>query len=151
MERYTSKDDSGYYHLRYIHNRKYEPTKKDLIQRVGRYEDTWLEPAEVHTAVNTLNDYAAAARTIALYLDRFCNRSLDYPTMIADAARNAEAELKQVKRERDALCKYLAEILDCPCNFSPTDEEMFDFCGDDCACDNEQCWHKVAKMAMARS
>lgn len=44
MERWTSRDESGYYYLRRIHRGKYEPTKKDLIQRVGQYEDTGLEP-----------------------------------------------------------------------------------------------------------
>lgn len=44
MERWTSRDESSYYHLRRIHGGKYEPTKKDLIQRVGRFEDIGLEP-----------------------------------------------------------------------------------------------------------
>lgn len=47
MERWTSRDESGYCHLRRIHGGKYEPTKKDLIRRVGQYEDTGLEPEEV--------------------------------------------------------------------------------------------------------
>lgn len=34
--------------------------------------------------------YTAAARVIALYLDEFCDRSLPYDEMIAEAARRAD-------------------------------------------------------------
>ena len=66
----------------------------------------------------------------------------------AEVAWAHEAELEKVKREHDALCEYLAEWFDCPCNFSPTDEKMFDFCGEDCDYHNVECWRRVSKMAL---
>lgn len=60
MERWTSCDESGYYHIRRIHGGKYEPTKKDLIQRVGQYEDTGLEPEEVTAVKHSLMGKAIA-------------------------------------------------------------------------------------------
>lgn len=65
MERWTSCDESGRYHLRRILGGKYEPTKKDLIQRVGRYEDTGLEPEDI----NELLLKAATLETIESMYD----------------------------------------------------------------------------------
>lgn len=59
-----------------------------------------------------IEDYSAAARSIALNLGEFCDRSLPYYTMIATAARRASAEiealrkkLEKVEAERDILAK----------------------------------------------
>lgn len=49
MRRWTSRDVNGYYHLRSING--VEPTKKDLIQYVGRFEDNGLEPDEIKQAM----------------------------------------------------------------------------------------------------
>lgn len=68
----------------------------------------------------------------------------------ANAIEKLEAELEQVKAERDALIRYLAEAFESPCNFSTTDDEMFYFCGDDCGKDDIECWTRVAKMAVKR-
>ena len=85
------------------------------------------------------------------------NTAVDLTRRAADAIeelktdiRNQENtiyELAGMVQEYGALCKYLAERLDSPCNFSPTDEEMFEFCGDDCGKADIECWHRVAKMA----
>ena len=45
MKRWTSRDESGYYHLRNVAGAK--PTVKMLTQRLGQYEDTGLEPEEI--------------------------------------------------------------------------------------------------------
>lgn len=54
-----------------------------------------------------LNRYAAAARTIALYLDEFCDTGKPYDEMIACAARSAAEALERVKQELDAAVKCL--------------------------------------------
>ena len=59
--------------------------------------------AENEKLRETVDKYAAAARVIALHLKPFCDESLPYDEMIADAARKASDELEQVKRERDAI------------------------------------------------
>lgn len=59
--------------------------------------------AENEKLRETVDKYATAARVIALHLKPFCDESLPYDEMIADAARKASDELEQVKRERDAI------------------------------------------------
>lgn len=60
----------------------------------------------------TVDKYATAARAIALHLKPFCDESLPYDEMIADAARKASDELEQVKAERDAAVKCIEKIED---------------------------------------
>ena len=67
--------------------------------------------AENEKLRETVDKYATAARVIALHLKPFCDESLPYDEMIADAARKASDELEQVKRENDALWIYI-EIVD---------------------------------------
>lgn len=54
-----------------------------------------------------VDKYATAARAIALHLKPFCDESLPYDEMIADAARKASDELEQVKRENSHLKERL--------------------------------------------
>lgn len=56
--------------------------------------------AENEKLRETVDKYATAARVIALHLKPFCDESLPYDEMIADAARKASDELEQVKQER---------------------------------------------------
>lgn len=66
----------------------------------------------------TVDKYATAARVIALHLKPFCDESLPYDEMIADAARKASDELEQVKREKDAAVSWVqkyTESIDMPC------------------------------------
>lgn len=67
--------------------------------------------AENEKLRETVDKYATAARVIALHLKPFCNESLPYDEMIADAARKASDELEQVKLENNALWTYI-EIVD---------------------------------------
>ena len=67
--------------------------------------------AENEKLRETVDKYATAARVIALHLKPFCDESLAYDEMIADAARKASDELEQVKRENNALWTYI-EIVD---------------------------------------
>ena len=50
MKRWTSRDESGWYHLRNVAGAK--PTVKMLTQRLGPYEDTGLEPEQMKNAFN---------------------------------------------------------------------------------------------------
>ena len=97
-----------------------------LIERLYKHHTDWgegrtqdffevcLDCKDAATALSTLqaeneklretvDKYATAARVIALHLKPFCDESLPYDEMIADAARKASDELEQVKRERDAI------------------------------------------------
>ena len=56
--------------------------------------------AENEKLRETVDKYATDARVIALHLKPFCDESLPYDEMIADAARKASDELEQVKQER---------------------------------------------------
>jgi hypothetical protein len=53
------------------------------------------------TAAEIVDRYAAAARVIALYLGEFCDESLPYDEMIADAARKAAAALTAERQARE--------------------------------------------------
>lgn len=50
----------------------------------------------------------------------------------------------------DKVFTYLANAFGCPCNFSPLDEEMWEFCGDTCQNDEAECWKRVFKMVEER-
>ena len=63
--------------------------------------------AENEKLRETVDKYATAARVIALHLKPFCDESLPYDEMIADAARKASDELEQVKRENSHLKERL--------------------------------------------
>lgn len=62
-----------------------------------------------------------------------------------------ERKLDEKMREfTDIVAKHLADGFDSPCNYSPLDEEMFDYCGGiegECNCDDAvECWKRVFKM-----
>lgn len=48
----------------------------------------------------------------------------------------------------DKLCSMLAKYIGFPCNYSPIDEEMADYCGDQCKMDDIGCWEKVLSKWM---
>ena len=114
---------------------------ENLIERLYKHHTDWgegrtqdffevcLDCKDAATALSTLqaeneklretvDKYATAARVIALHLKPFCDESLPYDEMIADAARKASDELEQVKRERDAAVSWaqkFTESIDRPC------------------------------------
>ena len=57
---------------------------------------------------------------------------------------------EKMSRFTDMVAKHLADSFESPCNYSPLDEEMFDYCGGvegECDCDNAvECWKRVFKM-----
>lgn len=70
--------------------------------------------AENEKLRETVDKYAVAASVIALHLKPFCDKSLTYDEMIADASRKASAELEQTKAERDAAIKTIFQWTGCP-------------------------------------
>jgi len=50
-----------------------------------------------------LNIYASSARAIALYLQEFCDPSLEYPLMITVAAKRAWAEIDRLRDDVQRL------------------------------------------------
>ena len=58
--------------------------------------------SEVDRLNKVLPGYAESARVIALYLSKFCDRSLPYSEMIADAARKADAEITTLTARAEA-------------------------------------------------
>lgn len=88
-------------------------SKENKIIAQVETENAWNHRAEQgQTAKATetealLDRYAAAARTIALYLDEFCDTGKPYDEMIACAARSAAEALERVKQELDAAVKCL--------------------------------------------
>ena len=72
------------------------------------------------------------------------------------------AQCKQLESENAALrerlekavdktivSEMLAKYFDCPCNFSPLDEEMWAYCRDNCVDDNIECWIRVINKKCA--
>ena len=90
------------------------PTTPDSGRTVSQYDKemsmcVYLDDLEAENEKlrETVDKYATAARVIALHLKPFCDESLPYDEMIADAARKASDELEQVKRERDAVVESI--------------------------------------------
>lgn len=48
-------------------------------------------------------DYPAAARSISVWLEKYCDESLEYPNMVAEAARRASKEIERLHKEIEAL------------------------------------------------
>lgn len=99
---------------------------------------------EIERLKNIVESYAASARSIALWLNAYCDRSLAYDKMISDAAQKAADDLIRVTAERDAAialcrkanwcngCKHFAGLDGCllslmqSCN---TENDLYCFCG----------------------
>jgi hypothetical protein len=96
--------------------------------------DEWEEYCKEKDERETLERYATSARAIALWLSPFCDNSLYYPEMTADAARKAMKHIEVLVNvldvvievcNTDRLCRFvvdycpisgnkpLTEILDC--------------------------------------
>ena len=51
--------------------------------------------------------------------------------------------------DKTIVSEMLAKYFDCPCNFSPLDEEMLAYCRDNCVDDNIECWIMVINKKCA--
>jgi hypothetical protein len=79
-----------------------------LDDAAGLIESLQAQFAEV---TQTRDDYATAASAISLWLKEFCDNSLTYDQMIADAARKAANALSESReRERAAIAGRLVLI-----------------------------------------
>lgn len=63
--------------------------------------------AVVERLTKTSNGYAASARIIALYLADYCDGTLPYPEMIAEASRKASAEISRLQSDNDRMAGEL--------------------------------------------
>ena len=62
----------------------------------------WPEAIERAIAAEEIvKKYATSARTIALYLKEFCDTSLPYDEMIAEASRRADSKIAALTEEND--------------------------------------------------
>lgn len=59
-----------------------------------------------------------------------------------EAENDALRERLKGSVSKDSVANMLKELFDSPCNFSPLDEEMYDYC-DECMMDDVACWKKV--------
>lgn len=86
-----------------------------LSEQVAALESENVRLREELERITQIRDeYATAASTIALYLKDYCNESLPYPEMIADAARRAGEELAnrpQVDPDYLAKLEALVELV----------------------------------------
>lgn len=55
---------------------------------------------------------------------------------------------KEIKEIKNKIATMLAKQFGCPCNFSPIDNEMFEYCQDDCGMDNVTCWGRVIEKTI---
>jgi hypothetical protein len=63
---------------------------------VSKHEENKTAESEA-AAIRLADRYAAAARVIGLHLREFCDESLPYDEMIAEAARRASDEVEQLR------------------------------------------------------
>lgn len=65
-------------------------------------------------------------------------------------AENAASRERLEKAvDKTIVSEMLAKYFDCPCNFSPLDEEMWAYCRDNCVDDNIECWIRVINKKCA--
>lgn len=65
-------------------------------------------------------------------------------------AENTELRARLEKAvDKTIVSEMLAKYFDCPCNFSPLDEEMWAYCRDNCVDDNIECWIRVINKKCA--
>lgn len=72
--------------------------------------------------------------------------------MRADRLEKENAALRErLSRavDKTIVSEMLAKYFDCPCNFSPLDEEMWAYCRDNCVDDNIECWIRVINKKCA--
>ena len=83
-------------------NYHFKEESKRLIAFIVAAREGW--PEAINRAIKleeTVQRYASAARVIALYLKEFCDETLPYSDMIAEASRKAETKLGYLREEND--------------------------------------------------
>ena len=93
---------------------------EDVLKLFEKDNDTSTEALEEKEEIEKLKEklekanaiidaYAVAARAIHLHLKNFCDESLPYPDMIADAARKASQILEDLRKDLDTLLQERPE------------------------------------------
>lgn len=118
-------------------------TDKELVERLNAYSAQYQNHGGITAeAADRIEQLCAE-----LYFEKIDNTKLkgELATVAAERDRY-KAGNEHLKNEEYAMCTYLAEMFDSPCNYTPTDENMMDFCGDDCGKSDITCWGRVLKM-----
>lgn len=68
---------------------------------------------------------------------------------ILKAENAALRERSERSVDKEQIAKLLEGMFGCPCDYSPLDEEMYEYC-DECGMDNVVCWEKVIDKKSAR-
>lgn len=96
------------------HERDCAKVIKNLLERAESAE------ARAEKAEKIVEEYAEAARAIALWLSAFCDKSMFYPQMIRNAARKIsvayevmEKRAEKAEKERDAAVDDLKRFGQC--------------------------------------
>lgn len=148
-------------------------TLEDLIGKIIKAQDVALRE-KVFANTIIVNENVCKTPCVPIPIDQGggCTKILDIPPTICglevhptkyflpDKIPFAILKSPQTEFERqldekmrkftDMVAKHLADGFDSPCNYSPLDEEMFDYCGGvegECECDDAvKCWKRVFKM-----
>ena len=65
------------------------------------------------------------------------------------ALKENEKLRKEMQQIKNKIASMLAKYFDCPCNFSPLDEEMIEYCQYYCDMDNNvTCWERVIEKTL---
>ena len=89
--------------------------------------------------------------------DTYCKAMLKASALIAAGigdVKEAETENAALRErleklyDKKVIANMLARLFSCPCNFTPLDEEMFDYCNDDCVMEDAVCWERVIDKEM---
>ena len=65
-----------------------------------------------------------------------------------EALKENEKLHKEIKEIKNKIATMLAEQFGCPCNFSPLDDEMFEYCQYDCGMEDTICWGRVIEKTI---
>lgn len=112
-----------------------------------------FENAELKSSLTHANEECLKWHERTQNLLKDSNGSISgYEKKISDLqAENATLRERLEKTvNKRVVANMLAKYFDCPCNFSPIDEEMFDFCNE-CCNDNVICWEKVIEKNNAEA
>lgn len=148
-------------------------TLEDLIGKIRKAQDVALRE-KVFANTIIINENVCKTLSIPIPIDQGGGRTkiLDIPPTICGLEvhptkyflpdkipfailKSPQTEFerqldKKMRKFTNMVAEHLASSFESPCNYSPLDEDMFDYCGGvegECDCDNAvECWKRVFKM-----
>jgi len=148
-------------------------TLEDIVQKIKKAQDVALRE-KVFANTIIVNENVCKTPSIPISIDQGGGRTkvLDIPPTICGLEihptkyflpdkipfailKSPQTEFerqldKEIEKFTRMVAKHLADSFDSPCNYSPLDEEMFDYCGGvegECECDDAvECWKRVFEM-----